>query len=41
MFQRIGWRRPTPEERRIWYIQGALILGAVLLIGSLMLLAFR
>ncbi|MBI2956308.1 MAG: hypothetical protein HYY26_03230 [Acidobacteria bacterium] len=41
VLQRIGWRRPSPEERRLWVIQGALILGAVLLIGTLMLLALR
>lgn len=41
MFQRIGWRRPSEQERRSWLIQGAVIVGAVLLIGTLMLLALR
>ncbi|HKZ53214.1 MAG TPA: hypothetical protein VJA25_14270 [Dehalococcoidia bacterium] len=41
MFQRIGWRRPSADERRLWLIQGVVILGIVLLIGSLLLLALR
>jgi len=41
MFQRIGWQRPSLEERRWWVIQGALILATVLAIGSLVLLAMR
>lgn len=41
MFQRIGWRRPSSDERRWWVIQGVVILGTVLLIGTLLLLALR
>jgi hypothetical protein len=41
MFQRIGWRRPSPDERRWWLVQGVIILGIVLLIGTLLLLALR
>ncbi|MFQ5663907.1 MAG: hypothetical protein ACE5HL_08750 [Terriglobia bacterium] len=41
MFQRIGWRRPSQDERRWWQIEGVVILAAVLLIGALMWLAFR
>jgi hypothetical protein len=41
MFQRIGWRSPSPEERRLWFIQGIAVLGTVLLIGSLMFFALR
>lgn len=41
MFQRIGWRRPSPSERRLWLIQGAIVVGVVLLIGSLMMLVLR
>ena len=41
MFQRIGWRRPSEQERRLWVVQGVLILGGVLLIGALMLFALR
>jgi hypothetical protein len=41
MFQRIGWRRPSAHERRWWIIQGVVILGTVLLIGTLLLLALR
>lgn len=41
LFQRIGWRRASADERRSWLIQGAVILAAVLVIGSLMLLALR
>ena len=41
MFQRIGWQRPSLEERRWWVIQGALILATVLAIGTLVLLALR
>lgn len=41
MFQRIGWSRPSAQERRWWIIQGVVILGGVLLIGTLLLLALR
>lgn len=41
MFQRIGWRRPTDGERRLWWIEGALILTAVLVIGTLIFLALH
>lgn len=41
LLQHIGWRRPSEEERRWWLVQGAVIVGAVLLIGTLMLLALR
>ena len=41
MFQRIGWRRASAEERRMWLIQGAIVVGVVLLIGGLMLWILR
>lgn len=41
MFQRIGWQSPSAEERRLWFIQGALVLGAVLVVGSLVFFALR
>jgi len=41
VLQRIGWRRPSDDERRWWVVQGVVILGAVLLIGALMFLALR
>lgn len=41
MFQRIGWQRPSPDERRFWLIQGALILASVLAVGTLVFLALR
>lgn len=41
MFQRIGWRRPTTGERRLWWIQGAVIVSGVLIIGVLILAALR
>ncbi|MDA2912839.1 hypothetical protein MYX77_02555 [Acidobacteriia bacterium AH_259_A11_L15] len=36
LFQRIGARRPSAGERRLWIVQGIIILGAVLLLGALM-----
>ncbi len=41
MFQRIGWRRASAGERRLWLIQGAIVVGVVLLIGGLMLWILR
>jgi hypothetical protein len=41
MFQRIGWRRASAVERRLWLIQGAIIVGVVLLVGGLMLWILR
>lgn len=41
MFQRIGWLRPSAAEQRLWLVQGAVILGAVALIGALMFLLLR
>ncbi|MBI4467158.1 MAG: hypothetical protein HY656_07020 [Acidobacteria bacterium] len=41
VLQRIGWRRPSADERRLWVVQGIVIVGAVLLIGALMFLALR
>ncbi len=41
MFQRIGWRHPTEGERRLWWIEGTVILAAVLVIGGLIVLALR
>jgi len=41
MFQRIGWRRASADERRLWLIQGAIVVGVVLLIGGLMLWILR
>ena len=41
VFQRIGWRRPSQSERRWWMIQGVIILGVVLLIGTMIFLALR
>ena len=41
VFQRIGWLRPSQHERRLWWIEGALISALVLVIGLLMLVALR
>jgi hypothetical protein len=41
MFQRIGWRRASPRERRWWIIEGVIIIGTVLLLGTLLMLALR
>lgn len=41
MFQRIGWRRPSQDERRWWLIEGVIILAAVLFIGGLILMVLR
>ena len=41
MLQRIGWIRPSPDERRWWFIQGAVILASVLAIGTVVFLALR
>jgi hypothetical protein len=41
MLQRIGWLRPSPDERRLWLIQGAVILASVLAIGTVVFLALR
>jgi len=41
MLQRIGWIRPSPDERRWWLIQGAVILASVLAIGTVVFLALR
>ena len=41
LLQRIGGRHASPDERRLWLIQGAVILAAVLAIGTLMFLALR
>lgn len=41
MFQRITWLRPSAEEKRLWLVEGAVILGAVTLLGTLMFLIFR
>lgn len=41
MYQRIGWRRASSKERRWWIIEGVIILGTVLLLGTLLMLALR
>jgi hypothetical protein len=41
MFQRIGWLRASAEERRLWLVEGAVILGGVLLLGVVMFLILR
>jgi len=41
VLQQIAWRRPSADERRWWVVQGAVILGGVLVIGLLMILALR
>ena len=38
MFQRIGWLRPSPNERRVLLIEGAIVAAVVLVIGGLMLM---
>ena len=38
MFQRIGWLRPAPNERRVLVIEGVIVAAVVLVIGSLMLM---
>lgn len=41
MLQRIGWLRPSPEEWRLWLVEGAVVLATVLLVGALMFLILR
>lgn len=41
VLQRIGWLRPSADERRLWLVEGAVILAAVSLIGTLMFLLIR
>lgn len=41
MFQRIGLLRPSVNERRWWLIEGVVIVGIVLVIGTLLFLALR
>ena len=41
MLQRIGWLRPSPDERRWWLIQGVVILASVMAVGTVVLLALR
>ncbi|MFQ5817442.1 MAG: hypothetical protein ACE5H2_05740 [Terriglobia bacterium] len=41
MLQRIGWLHPSPAERRLWLVEGAVILGVVSLVGVLMFLLLR
>lgn len=41
IFQRIGWLRASAEERRLWLVEGAVILGGVLLLGVVMFLILR
>ncbi len=38
MFQRIGWLRPSPSERRALLIEGVIVAVVVLVIGGLMLM---
>ncbi len=38
MFQRIGWLRPSPNERRTLLIDGVIVAAVVLVIGGLMLM---
>jgi len=38
MSQRIGWLRPSPNERRALLIEGIIVAAVVLVIGGLMLL---
>lgn len=41
VLQRIGWLRPSAQERRLWLVEGLIILTAVLVIGTLMFVALR
>jgi len=41
MLQRIGWLQPSAQERRLWLLEGLIILTAVLVIGTLMFVALR
>ena len=41
VLQHIAFRRPSDAERRGWMVQGAVIVGGVLLIGLLMVLVLR
>lgn len=41
VLQHIAFRRPSDAERRGWIVQGAVIVGGVLLIGLLMVLVLR
>lgn len=38
VLQRIGWLRPSAAERRLWLVEGAVILAAVALVGAVMFL---
>ncbi|MFQ5926257.1 MAG: hypothetical protein ACE5MH_02355 [Terriglobia bacterium] len=41
MLQRIGWLRPSAAERRLWLVEGLVVLVAVSLVGVLMFLLLR
>ena len=41
MLQRIAWLQPSAQERRLWLLEGLIILTAVLVIGALMFVALR
>lgn len=41
VLQLIAFRRPSAAERRGWVVQGAVIVGGVLLIGLVMVLLLR
>jgi len=41
VLQRIGCLRPSAQERRLWLVEGLIILTAVLVIGGLIFMALR
>ncbi len=41
MLQRIGWLQPSADERRLWLLEGIVVLATVFLVGAVMLLILR
>lgn len=41
MLQRIGRLQPSADERRLWLVEGIVVLATVFLVGALMLLILR
>jgi len=41
MLQRIAWLQPSADERRLWLLEGIVVLATVFLVGAVMLLILR
>jgi len=41
MLQRISWLQPSADERRLWLVEGIVVLATVFLVGALVLLILR